>query len=69
MTSAFDGGTGSTAYIREHDRKGRLEKEARFDDVTDVPVDEKKVEEPQEFRGKNEGRKGAEVGSGNNIEE
>ncbi|CAA2976263.1 Hypothetical predicted protein [Olea europaea subsp. europaea] len=66
VTSAFDGATSSTAYVPEYEPKDGLEKGARFDDVTDVPVAEGKVDLPEEdpkleeeVKGKNVGGKGS----------
>ncbi|CAA2972268.1 Hypothetical predicted protein [Olea europaea subsp. europaea] len=65
-TSAFDGATSSTAYVPENEPKDGLEKEVRFDDVTnvhaaernvDLPEEDSKLEEGEEVRGKNVGRK------------
>ncbi|CAA3011728.1 Hypothetical predicted protein [Olea europaea subsp. europaea] len=44
VTSAFDGATSSTAHVPEYEPNGGLEKEAGFDDVTDVPAAERKVD-------------------------
>ncbi|CAA2935326.1 Hypothetical predicted protein [Olea europaea subsp. europaea] len=61
-TSAFDGATNSTVYVPENEPNDGLEKEAGFDDVTDVPVAERNVDLPEEdlkleeeVRGKNVG--------------
>ncbi|CAA3014118.1 Hypothetical predicted protein [Olea europaea subsp. europaea] len=66
----------STRLVQVEKKVDRLEKEARFDDVTDVLADEKKVEESEEdpkleekVKGKNEGGNEVETGSGNDIEE
>ncbi|CAA3029566.1 Hypothetical predicted protein [Olea europaea subsp. europaea] len=47
-TSAFDDATSSTAYVLENESKDGLEKEARFNDVTDVPAAERKIDLPEE---------------------
>ncbi|CAA2969346.1 Hypothetical predicted protein [Olea europaea subsp. europaea] len=62
-TSAFDGATSSIAYVPENEPKAGLEKEAGFDDVTDVYTAERNVDlseedsklEEEEVRGKNAG--------------
>ncbi|CAA2941287.1 Hypothetical predicted protein [Olea europaea subsp. europaea] len=67
-TSAFDGATSSTAYVLENEPKDGLGKEAGFDDVTDVPAIERKVDLPkkdpkleEEVRGKIIGRNELEI--------
>ncbi|CAA2955722.1 Hypothetical predicted protein [Olea europaea subsp. europaea] len=61
-TSAFDSTTSSIAYVPENEPNDGLEMEAMFDDVTDVPAAERKVDLPEEdlkleddVRGKNRG--------------
>ncbi|CAA3000119.1 Hypothetical predicted protein [Olea europaea subsp. europaea] len=61
-TSAFDGATENIAYVPKYEPNGGLENEAGFDDVTDVPTAERKIELPkedpkleEEVRGKNVG--------------
>ncbi|CAA3027010.1 Hypothetical predicted protein [Olea europaea subsp. europaea] len=61
-TSTFNGATSSTTYVPENKLKNGLEKEAGFDDVTDMPAAERKVDLPEEdpklekeVRGKNVG--------------
>ncbi|CAA3029649.1 Hypothetical predicted protein [Olea europaea subsp. europaea] len=60
-----------TAYVSEYEPKGRLENEAGFDDVTDVPAVERNVDLPkedlkleEEVRGKNVGGKELETEPG-----
>jgi hypothetical protein len=75
-TSAFDGATGSTADVPEAEPKDGLENEVGFDDVTNVPIDGRNVEElvndpklEEEVRGENVGGKRTEVGFGDDMEE
>ncbi|CAA3022060.1 Hypothetical predicted protein [Olea europaea subsp. europaea] len=72
-TSTFDGATSSTAYVPENEPKDGLEKEVGFDDVTavhvaerkvDLPEEDSKLEEKEEVRGKNVGRKELETEPG-----